>query len=216
MCSCSCRDSGTVLRYRGSLQTFKTSPEIDFNVRYIVFNRTGRSLAIAGDTGLVVIDLVPHLSAPSNSSESVTVCRYCSLITLFYFLLTCHSLVTLFLLVFVVRSFHGFSSCPLSKYCARSRLVHWLYDGKKEAFMRAVTESPVISLMILIWPLYVTGLARWEAGSFSARRLGMHCAFYKLNGILTVTLIWVFSQQMVFSGWLFCYCPTFLNSSYVD
>jgi nuclear pore complex protein Nup88 len=40
-----------------------------------VFNRTGRSLAIAGDNGLVVVDLVPHLSAPSNSSGSVTVCR---------------------------------------------------------------------------------------------------------------------------------------------
>ena len=58
------------------LQTFKTSPEIDFIVRRIVFNRTGRSLAIAGDTGLVVVDLVPHLSAPSDSSGSATVCRY--------------------------------------------------------------------------------------------------------------------------------------------
>jgi hypothetical protein len=58
------------------LQTFKTSPEIDFNVRCIVFNRTGRSLAMAGDTGLVVVDLVPHLSAPSDSSGSVIVCRY--------------------------------------------------------------------------------------------------------------------------------------------
>lgn len=58
-----------------SFKTFKTSPEIDFSVRYIVFNRTGRTLAIAGDTGLVVVDLVPHLSTPSNSSGSVTVCR---------------------------------------------------------------------------------------------------------------------------------------------
>ncbi|KAG0574793.1 hypothetical protein KC19_VG291700 [Ceratodon purpureus] len=56
-------------------KSFKSSPEIDFNVRCIKFNRAGRSLAIAGDTGLVVVDLVPHLSAPSDSTGGVTVCR---------------------------------------------------------------------------------------------------------------------------------------------
>ena len=73
--------SGFVLDFVGfesfvALQSFKTSPEIDFNVRCIKFNRAGRSLAIAGDTGLVVVDLVPHLSAPSDSTGGVTVCRY--------------------------------------------------------------------------------------------------------------------------------------------
>lgn len=51
-------------------------PEVEFTVRYLVFNRTGRSLAIVGDTGLVIVDLVPHLSAPADQSESVITCRF--------------------------------------------------------------------------------------------------------------------------------------------
>uniref|UniRef100_A0A7I4E0B5 Nucleoporin Nup88 n=1 Tax=Physcomitrium patens TaxID=3218 RepID=A0A7I4E0B5_PHYPA len=56
-------------------KTFKISPEIDFTVRYIAFNRTGRSLTVAGDTGLIVLDLAPHFSAPSVSSGGATVVR---------------------------------------------------------------------------------------------------------------------------------------------
>lgn len=38
------------------LQTFRMSPEINFNVSCIVFSRTGRSLLMAD---LVVVDLIP-------------------------------------------------------------------------------------------------------------------------------------------------------------
>jgi hypothetical protein len=57
------------------LQSVKMNPDVEFSVRHMVFNRTGRTLAIVGDSGLVVLDVVPHLSA---SSENPTSCRYAS------------------------------------------------------------------------------------------------------------------------------------------
>jgi hypothetical protein len=56
-------------------KSVKMNPDVEFSVRHMVFNRTGRTLAIVGDSGLVVLDVVPHLSA---SSENPTSCRYAS------------------------------------------------------------------------------------------------------------------------------------------
>lgn len=58
-----------------AMQTVKTSIDVEFSVKYMVFNRTGRSLALAGDSGLMLVDLVPQLSSTSDAPASATICR---------------------------------------------------------------------------------------------------------------------------------------------